>query len=306
MFEKENEFACRFVVVPSERMGWEVSGYRFACENLRGPFLSEMDYQQLMQRQESMPIAVMGLEGKTWWRFKGNFYCEDEGYTADEAKLIITELERLGERFNKMEYTDFLNSLPMDVVKVIVSARHQIVQNLYNDAKKEYEDWVLKGKSAVEQAAKELLEPGEDIRKLEKFMGKIPTDFIGGGNFESSPLYKKWRTRIEEAEKKLENAKKILGTQAREKFGFPDILVEQEESELTGERELSRNRREAIPDDVKMYVWNRDSGKCVKCRSQEKLEFDHIIPLSKGGSDTARNIQLLCENCNRSKGDSLV
>lgn len=64
--------------------------------------------------------------------------------------------------------------------------------------------------------------------------------------------------------------------------------------------------REPIPDEVKMFVWQRDGGKCVKCGSQEKLEFDHIIPLSMGGSNTARNIQLLCEFHNRSKGTSLV
>lgn len=63
--------------------------------------------------------------------------------------------------------------------------------------------------------------------------------------------------------------------------------------------------REPIPDDVKMFVWQRDGGRCVKCGSQEKLEFDHIIPLSKGGNNTARNIQLLCEKCNRQKGNSL-
>ena len=65
-------------------------------------------------------------------------------------------------------------------------------------------------------------------------------------------------------------------------------------------------RRRPIPDDVKMFVWRRDGGCCVTCGSQEKLEFDHIIPLSKGGSDTARNLQLLCESCNRSKGGNLV
>lgn len=57
-----------------------------------------------------------------------------------------------------------------------------------------------------------------------------------------------------------------------------------------------------IPTTVRMYVWQRDGGKCVQCKSQEKLEYDHIIPVSKGGSNTERNIQLLCENCNRRKG----
>ncbi len=66
-----------------------------------------------------------------------------------------------------------------------------------------------------------------------------------------------------------------------------------------------RTSREPIPDDVKMHVWQRDKGRCVRCASQEKLEYDHIIPVSKGGSNTARNLQLLCEPCNRAKGASI-
>lgn len=61
-------------------------------------------------------------------------------------------------------------------------------------------------------------------------------------------------------------------------------------------------RRERIPDSVRLFVWQRDQGKCVKCGGAEKLEFDHIIPIAKGGSNTERNIQLLCEQCNRAKG----
>jgi hypothetical protein len=61
--------------------------------------------------------------------------------------------------------------------------------------------------------------------------------------------------------------------------------------------------REPIPEDVVSFVWRRDEQCCVKCGNQERLELDHIIPLSKGGSNTARNIQLLCERCNREKGD---
>ncbi|MDX9973498.1 MAG: HNH endonuclease [FCB group bacterium] len=66
-------------------------------------------------------------------------------------------------------------------------------------------------------------------------------------------------------------------------------------------RNAGRNRQ-PIPKEVQLTVWQRDQGRCVECGSKEKLEFDHIIPLAKGGANTARNIQLLCEGCNRSKG----
>ncbi|MBD2188565.1 HNH endonuclease [Pseudanabaena sp. FACHB-723] len=63
--------------------------------------------------------------------------------------------------------------------------------------------------------------------------------------------------------------------------------------------------RPAIPEAVRIEVWRRDSGQCVKCSSRENLEYDHIIPVSKGGSNTTRNIELLCEACNRSKGANI-
>ena len=55
-----------------------------------------------------------------------------------------------------------------------------------------------------------------------------------------------------------------------------------------------------------MFVWQRDGGRCAKCGGQVNLEFDHIIPFAKGGNNTARNLQLLCENCNWVKGAGLV
>ena len=44
----------------------------------------------------------------------------------------------------------------------------------------------------------------------------------------------------------------------------------------------------------------------VDCGSRERLEFDHIIPLSQGGSNTARNLELRCETCNGARGSHLV
>lgn len=56
---------------------------------------------------------------------------------------------------------------------------------------------------------------------------------------------------------------------------------------------------------VKREVWRRDQGKCVECGSKEFLEFDHIVPFSRGGSNTTRNIQLLCGKCNKAKSNNI-
>jgi 5-methylcytosine-specific restriction endonuclease McrA len=65
---------------------------------------------------------------------------------------------------------------------------------------------------------------------------------------------------------------------------------------------LEANHSAPIPERVRMFVWQSDGGRCVTCGCQERLEYDHIIPLAAGGSNTERNIQLLCEPCNRKKG----
>jgi hypothetical protein len=70
--------------------------------------------------------------------------------------------------------------------------------------------------------------------------------------------------------------------------------------------EDSSYSRPRIPENVRVEVWRRDGGKCARCGSREKLEYDHIVPISKGGSNTARNIELLCEKCNRSKHNNVV
>lgn len=63
--------------------------------------------------------------------------------------------------------------------------------------------------------------------------------------------------------------------------------------------------RTTIPMDIANAVWNRDGGKCCMCGSRENLEFDHIIPISKGGATTFRNLQILCKNCNIRKSDNI-
>ena len=56
-----------------------------------------------------------------------------------------------------------------------------------------------------------------------------------------------------------------------------------------------------ISKQVKEEVWERDGGKCTACPSTKLIEYDHVIPVSAGGSSNADNVKLLCRSCNRKK-----
>jgi len=68
---------------------------------------------------------------------------------------------------------------------------------------------------------------------------------------------------------------------------------------------LRARKRSRLSNAVMSEVWIRDGGKCVECGSTEDLEFDHVIPFSKGGSCTADNLRILCRQCNRKRGAHL-
>lgn len=63
--------------------------------------------------------------------------------------------------------------------------------------------------------------------------------------------------------------------------------------------------RRRIPRDVRQRVWQRYGGRCVECQSTTYLEFDHIIPVAKGGGNSDMNVQLLCRKCNLAKSDAI-
>ena len=63
-----------------------------------------------------------------------------------------------------------------------------------------------------------------------------------------------------------------------------------------------RTSRTPIPEAVRGEVWRRDGGRCVQCGANANLQFDHVIPVARGGATTAANLQLLCQPCNGAKG----
>ena len=73
---------------------------------------------------------------------------------------------------------------------------------------------------------------------------------------------------------------------------------------FTETKEL-RNISRSIPRATQFRVLKRENQICSVCSNSikdEDIEFDHIIPWSKGGSSDENNIRLLCRACNRRKG----
>ncbi|WP_375338946.1 HNH endonuclease [Ancylothrix sp. D3o] len=44
---------------------------------------------------------------------------------------------------------------------------------------------------------------------------------------------------------------------------------------------------------------------CCECLPENQLTLDHLIPKSRGGSNSPENLRLACEKCNKSRGNSL-
>lgn len=94
-------------------------------------------------------------------------------------------------------------------------------------------------------------------------------------------------------------------SRGRQVFKFKLQLLEGASTAFSTSAKSPEHDR-VIPSEVKLEVWKRDKGACVKCGSKENLHFDHIIPYSQGGSSKdSKNIQILCAKHNLAKHDDI-
>tara|TARA_Y100000590_G_C15666170_1_gene994527 strand:- start:182 stop:646 length:465 start_codon:yes stop_codon:yes gene_type:complete len=67
-------------------------------------------------------------------------------------------------------------------------------------------------------------------------------------------------------------------------------------------------RKKVIKKSLRQEVVRRDNCRCRACGlpDVDNLQADHIVPETKGGTDTLDNLQALCGICNNRKGTTDV
>jgi 5-methylcytosine-specific restriction endonuclease McrA len=92
-------------------------------------------------------------------------------------------------------------------------------------------------------------------------------------------------------------------------------LVQQLEKQKFAKCTRTRPRRSHangryVPAEIRRTVWQRDGGQCTfvsekgkRCEAHDRLEFDHIDPVARGGQTTADRMQLRCRAHNQYTAD---
>jgi hypothetical protein len=224
-----------------------------------------------------------------------------------KTSLESTNLCTIKSEWNKLTLDERINLINMNEKKM----------NDINKRKEKYENKkMLKEKEIQEKREYEIKqeEKQKELKKQEEETKKAE---------ELKILQQKHK---EENERLEQIKKENLIKEKREKYERDykekikrDILEKERKIELESQaiQELinlgqlsdnysSQTNRVPIPSHIKETVWKRDKQKCVLCNKQENLEFDHIIPISKGGSNSLNNLQLLCITCNRKKSNKIM
>jgi uncharacterized protein YneR len=252
--------------------------------------ISQNEYDQAMKLQSSRPVAVgtiiagkktwyrIPLRGKVLWWYTDEFYLQ-EGHTVlldmrDQGAAGLTKLPGV-----RGESTAASLSRPE------LAYRFALGQGFGAP-----ETWPAMRKKEYTRAKK--LQSSEPV-----CLGTIPH----GKHRDKALWWYKDEFYLDKDGHTWDQVQLLLWeSEQKSKRKFDRLR-----KEMLSDHAIQQARRERIPEDVRIFVWKRDDGRCVQCGSQENLEFDHVVPVSKGGSNTARNIQLLCEACNRRKSDSI-
>jgi len=241
----------------------------------------------------------------------------DMGSNIEEWLVYATSIERINYYVNSDEYEDKCKDSRVNFREI----RREIRKIYPPGEKRDKETLKMRTKQCIEAVRYKKV----DIKRyLVGICEKTGVDTYRDTQFEacfSASLNRAWeqikfqkKYDIEELNQNRESFHKekqqqyqLFKDRALSLIGsMPTYTYEETKVLFDNHNKTDSYDRMSIPTSVKQEVWRRDQGSCGRCGSRRNLEYDHIIPVSKGGSNTARNVELLCQDCNRQKSDRIM
>lgn len=150
----------------------------------------------------------------------------------------------------------------------------------------------------------EVQPPWGDARQLEAM---ISAEEAGKGAGVEAWVVDSWRgnlARLQDPTPERESIPKVFLDAVCREFGHMCPVYFLAEGVTESTEKASRSRH--IPPSVILRVARRDNYTCQSCRKHlmdSELEFDHVIPISRGGLTRESNLRLTCRDCNRRKSN---
>lgn len=119
---------------------------------------------------------------------------------------------------------------------------------------------------------------------------------------------KKWRSANKEKHWELtkswrkQNPDRVRAIRKRYRANNPETVSANRRSVKARRRIAEKNAGSFKKSDID-NIFKMQKGKCAYCRASIKkcYEVDHIVPISRGGSNRPANLQLCCPPCNGRK-----
>lgn len=189
-------------------------------------------------------------------------------------------------------------------------------------------EMIIEKRAAVLEWRKRKANPQPKPEKQIKLCGICGVEFTHSGNVCSDECRKEKARRYNY---EMNSSKKLLKERTCKECGVnfipeygnkrrefcSDVCLRKMSKRKRRQKERARMKGAKVETVNAISVFERDKWQCQICKKKLKRkdkgtfkdlapEMDHIIPLSKGGEHSYRNIQCVCRKCNGDKGSKEI
>lgn len=196
----------------------------------------------------------------------------------------------------RMNYLQEKYSEDIENYRIIKAKKEEWIKPIFNHLK--YIENIEKITNNLHQA-KKYDEELETLKKCAKYC--FDNELISEKIYETKEYYNMIYHAKLYCNRKINMIKKEQDT-----LNFKPYFSEENKSKkIPFNNNSKKSDRKPIPNRIRHQVFQRDNYRCCECGARLEdgatLEIDHIVPVSRGGTNDISNLQTLCKACNRGK-----